>query len=73
MIERKRTGMAYFDRERATELRKRAVERVEAAAGFLSAPGCRRQYLLDYFGSFQGSSIEECCDRCVVLQRKRIA
>jgi len=73
MLERKRTGAAYFDRERATELRKRSVDRVQSAAGFLSTPTCRRQYLLDYFGTFEGSSVEECCDRCVISDRKSVA
>jgi RecQ family ATP-dependent DNA helicase len=73
MLERLRTGVPRFDSQRALELRERAKKRIKSAAGFLSTGDCRRQYLLDYFGDFEGKSDQECCDRCVAKKRSSVA
>lgn len=60
---------AWIDR-----LRARTFARVAAARGYLEEPGCRRTYLLRYFGAVEPrpSSPDWCCDRCAAAARKGI-
>lgn len=55
-----------LDGDRLVRVRQRAFDRIEAARGFLYTTGCRRRYLLEYFGDRGGGrSTGICCDRCM--------
>jgi ATP-dependent DNA helicase RecQ len=54
-----------LDEARILAIRHRSVQRVESAKNFLYTKGCRRSYLLDYFGDVSSSAPSSgCCDRC---------
>lgn len=67
--------VAEFDSSRIVAVRARALNRIEAARGFLSVPvgSCRRDYLLRYFGDNSGGEADVwCCDRCPKGEKKRV-
>lgn len=58
-------GSLEIDEERIVRIRRRALARIDEAEGYLLTPGCRRAYLLRYFGDDSGgTAIGRCCDRC---------
>jgi ATP-dependent DNA helicase RecQ len=65
-----RLGSAPPDLEGAHRAREREAARLEAVAGYLATRGCRRAFLLGWFG--EGAQIP-CgrCDRCLPLQPVR--
>jgi len=70
VLEQVNDGEATFDRERIISLGDRTRIRLLEAKAYLNTAGCRRAYLLNYFGDTSGgSSTGACCDRC--LQRAR--
>lgn len=69
VIERLEKGFADVNVERIVSIRKRAMDRVDAAKGFLFFGECRRKYLLAYFGAEIDPSDGECCDLC--MRKKR--
>jgi ATP-dependent DNA helicase RecQ len=49
---------------RAEELRARRQEELMGMIGYAKAPGCRRRYLLEYFGDRVTEPEPRCCDNC---------
>lgn len=45
-------------------LYRRRLAKLKAVQGFLASPGCRREYLLRYFGEKVKQRPVPCCDRC---------
>jgi ATP-dependent DNA helicase RecQ len=65
VIERLTDGDPGIDRAKVIAIAERAMQRIEAAREYLYTPGCRRKYLLNYFGDTSGGrSTGICCDRC---------
>jgi len=66
MIERQTKDALVLDEKRINRIRRRSLARIVSAKQYLYAPGCRRAYLLAYFGDETGGrSIGRCCDRCI--------
>lgn len=59
-------GRPKLDDVKIRAIARRQTERIEAARGYLYARGCRRSYLLDYFGEGFAALADpgHCCDRC---------
>jgi len=54
-----------FDRERVDKVRQRSLRRLDRARNYLTYEGCRREYLVGYFGDGSGGQADGvCCDRC---------
>ena len=65
VVERLRDDPPIFDEDRVVRIRQRAIHRIDKARGFLYTSGCRRDYLLRYFGDESGGMyVDTCCDRC---------
>lgn len=65
MIERLIDGAPELDEEQIDRIRRRSLARIEYARSYLFTPGCRRDYLLRYFGDTSGGApTGRCCDRC---------
>ena len=62
-----------LDETRLRTIARRQVDRVEAARGYLYSSGCRREYLLRYFGDTFVAEADPtaCCDRCTLGQGRR--
>jgi ATP-dependent DNA helicase RecQ len=66
VLEILREGRPELDEDRIVAIRRRAMGRIQAAHGLLTTRGCRRTYLLEYFGDEAVSPpLGRCCDRCV--------
>jgi len=58
--------MASIDEHKILTIRERSTDRIHKAIGFLKTSGCRRQYLLEYFGDTSTRPPTDiCCDHCV--------
>jgi ATP-dependent DNA helicase RecQ len=65
MIERMTEGDPELNEEQINRIRRRSLARIQSARAYLYAPGCRRDYLLRYFGDESGGAPSgRCCDRC---------
>lgn len=66
LLRRMREGPPKLDDVKIRAIARRQLGRIEAARGYLYATGCRRSYLLDYFGSEFVATADpaHCCDRC---------
>jgi len=68
-----------LDFERMERVMQRSIERIDAAAGYLYTPGCRREYLVSYFYGVAPGALDvdidqghnDCCDRCRAKIRRR--
>ena len=70
VIEILRDGRPELDDAKIISIRRRSMGRIEAAHGFLKTSGCRRHYLLNYFGETSGGDPDgPCCDRCLARSR----
>jgi len=65
VMERTVDGRPELDIDRIRAIHARSLRRIDLAKGFLTTTGCRRDYLLGYFGDLSGGrSLGVCCDRC---------
>lgn len=56
---------AVVDEDVLLRMRARSMERIQACRAFLQTKGCRREFLLRYFGAqAEVPPLEGCCDRC---------
>jgi len=63
-------GRSRVDHDLLRAIKKKHYSRIAAAKGFLHTEGCRRDYLLRYFGDETGGSAQGlCCDRCLAKGR----
>jgi ATP-dependent DNA helicase RecQ len=59
-------GDLELDEGLINEIRRRSLYRIQASREFLKNSGCRRRYLLEYFGDTSGGkALGRCCDRCI--------
>lgn len=65
VIEQLVEGDAPLDEEQINRIRRRSLDRIKVAERYMRHRGCRRAYLLEYFGDDSGGqSVGRCCDRC---------
>ena len=66
LLRRQVVGPPKIDDAKVRAIARRQLQRIEAARGYLYAQGCRRSYLLDYFGEgfLAAADTDHCCDRC---------